>query len=171
MTVNPISLPRLNQTGKNEWADVESNDVALREAIENVQTQLTAIGSPQTGIKTVALTKAMGSSYEDVTLSGGDLIVTPAVSSILEVELAAHISLSTAQEGLATIKVDSASEQAAVAYLKLTAAGEATVAQFYRVALTSGEHTVKLRVKKSGSAGTVELLAEHSILRWRLLAA
>lgn len=28
-----VTLPRLNQTGANEWADVEANDVALREVI------------------------------------------------------------------------------------------------------------------------------------------
>src|SRR6187455_2983289 len=28
-----VVLPRLNQTGANEWADVESNDVALREVL------------------------------------------------------------------------------------------------------------------------------------------
>lgn len=28
-----LTLPRLNQTGANEWADVESNDVAIREVI------------------------------------------------------------------------------------------------------------------------------------------
>jgi len=28
-----VTLPRLNQTGTNEWSDVESNDVALREVV------------------------------------------------------------------------------------------------------------------------------------------
>lgn len=28
-----LTLPRINQTGTNEWADVESNDVAIREVI------------------------------------------------------------------------------------------------------------------------------------------
>jgi hypothetical protein len=40
MTVN---LPKTNQTGKNEWADVEDNDVALRSAIESLQTEVAAI--------------------------------------------------------------------------------------------------------------------------------
>jgi hypothetical protein len=38
-----INLPKLNQTGKNEWADVEDNDVALKEAIESVETEVAAI--------------------------------------------------------------------------------------------------------------------------------
>lgn len=34
MTVN---LPKVNQTGKNEWADVEDNDLALKAAIETLE--------------------------------------------------------------------------------------------------------------------------------------
>lgn len=31
--MSKVTLPRLNQTGANEWSDVEANDVALREVI------------------------------------------------------------------------------------------------------------------------------------------
>jgi hypothetical protein len=31
--VTKLTLPRLNQTGANEWSDVESNDIAIREII------------------------------------------------------------------------------------------------------------------------------------------
>lgn len=40
MTVN---LPKTNQTGKAEWADVEDNDVALKAAIETLQTEVAAV--------------------------------------------------------------------------------------------------------------------------------
>jgi hypothetical protein len=32
-----VNLPKVNQTGKNEWADVEDNDLALKAAIEELQ--------------------------------------------------------------------------------------------------------------------------------------
>lgn len=42
MTIT-VNLPRLNQTGTNEWSDVESNDVALKEGIEKAGEEIDAI--------------------------------------------------------------------------------------------------------------------------------
>ena len=35
--MSKVNLPKTNQTGKNEWADVEDNDVALREGINSIE--------------------------------------------------------------------------------------------------------------------------------------
>src|SRR4051812_17888140 len=54
-----VSLPRTNQTGLNEWADVEANDNALKEGINEIASeQLGSSSVTEAKIANLAVTNA-----------------------------------------------------------------------------------------------------------------
>lgn len=119
--MSKVVLPRLNQTGANEWADVESNDVALRDIInggidnENIKAGAGITGekianstiseknlsdsaatsrkvSLTNGIKTPSADLICSAAWADV--AGTTLEITPAVASIMKVTLVCQFDLS-----------------------------------------------------------------------------
>lgn len=96
-----INLPKLNQTGKNEWADVEDNDVALKEAIESVETEVEGISGITWYTPKVVATEQSRSSTEYGFLTTEDKVegVKLAENGLLLIGYAAQVKSSVSAAG------------------------------------------------------------------------
>jgi hypothetical protein len=184
-----VVLPRLNQTGANEWADVESNDVALREVLnggidnENIKAgagitaekMASSIGSTlkgfQAGVKQLGSDMSLTTAYAD--LSGAKLEIVPTVESKLYVYMVVRRSAGTSVV-TASLKLDSNAEETVVAEVAPGASSSegATAAQVYELTLSAASHTVQMRAKRGASgSGSATAAAGSSRFAYLLLAA
>lgn len=186
-----IVLPKLNQTGANEWADVQDNDEAIKKVVNGeldngnlrtgagiVAAKLASIGSEikgfSVGSKSASEDLTLTSSYQDV--PGASLEITPTVESKLIVLAAYNFTFTEHVQGFkyyGTLKVDSGSEQSNVAKLGgNNASFEATVFQPYVLTLSAAKHTINMRAKgEVNAAASPKVLKTNTGFVYLLLAA
>jgi hypothetical protein len=110
---------------------------------------------PTLVLKSATKALELTTSYQDVT--GAVLEITPAVASVLKVTIIADLTvLGPGGSAQASIKVDSETEDAAVAHLDNDTAASlrVTASQIYVVTLSAAAHTIKMRAKKVGGTAT-----------------
>lgn len=106
---------------------------------------------PTVGLKKLSVEiKPVESTFQD---AGANLEITPAVASnLLLVTFSEFECTEGAGNGESSYKLDSASESEQRAIFNATASVQgATIAMPYLIALTAEAHTIKFRVRKSGS--------------------
>lgn len=140
---------------------------------------------PTAGIKAASADLTLTGSYQDVALSGGNLVITPTVASTLLViaifDLRITLGTGAGKEGVAfgTIRLDS-TDQTPIAKNELdlvalesvvtNTGSAATVSQVYALALTAAEHTIKMRAMFSrGASAKVE--ADNTRMLYALFAS
>jgi hypothetical protein len=191
-----ITLPKLSQSGANEWADVEDNDVAIRDVVngdlddDNIAdgagisiSKLAAITSQYvkltSGIKAPSGDLTLGGEWQDI--PGTSQAITAAVKSILKVTAFFQMDVSgdAGWEGslAGTIAVDG-TRQTPYAIYKAESQHQneifgATVGMVYRVELEPGEHTVKMQGILLGALllTTHRCESENTRYLWELTAA
>lgn len=140
---------------------------------------------PTVGTKAASADLALGTSYADIALTGGDLSITPAVASLLKVtavfnfRLIGTVSTEGYMEARGTINLDGA-DQTAEAYalhLSDSPASSAdtlnvTVTQVYLLSLTAAAHTIKMRGRRGSSVlGGASALSPMTRMLYELVAA
>lgn len=193
-----IILPNQSRTKTDPVlsADWYENDVAIKEVVEGeldndnlsgsagiTEGNLAKLGSPKLAptVGSAAATEnlTLTTSYQDV--PGGKLEITPTAAGKLlvvtvftfAVESGVPVESVTA---LGTLKLDSESEQAALAELIFGSEEEvqeemtATATQVYALTLTAAAHTIKMRAKR-GASGTGLCKATSSRMLYALFAS
>jgi hypothetical protein len=138
---------------------------------------------PTEGIKTAENDMSPGETLSDITLVGGNLVIVPAVASILRITAVFGVQMAGVKGGAlycnmtGTINVDGSDQTAKAeyqAYLNSTAELQAiedvTIAQVYRIPLTAASHTIKMRAARA-NAGTVKVWAGKTQMLYELVAA
>lgn len=165
-----VVLPRLNQTGANEWADVQTNDEAITQVVngelanENLSgaagitaaNLVATIGSELKGFKVgvVSATENLVLSETYADMVGAKLEITPTVSSKMLV-VASFTKVEGIGATLGSLKLDSnATEETAASW---GPANNGTASQVYLLSLTAALHTIKLQARRVTGASAATM--------------
>lgn len=184
-----VVLPRLNQTGSNDWSDVESNDVALREIINGELDNGNLSGSAEiTGanLADAAVSSRKFKPTKGIVAAGGDLSLTgtmtdvpgtekkltAAVTSILYVTAIFEFEATEAGRSMAgTLRVDSSDQTPRAVAFQVASTGRITASQVYEVELSAAEHTLKLRgVEALGASSGAKVKSANTRFLYELVA-
>lgn len=126
---------------------------------------------PTVGVKQAEKDLTLTGSYQDITMVGGNLEITPVVASVLLVIPTFDFNVAgVGAHGNGTVRLDAA-DQARTAEWGNGGGTDSwqskTVSQNYALSLEPGAHTIKMRAKGSGGS----LIAANTSFLYLLLAS